>query len=150
MFNPLRFQTANNAERIPLSIECRTNLESYSLLPQSFVVFAEKLCPQRREQVLNTANIRSFAVNLRFREPNIARSISAVMFFHILWIDFRASIPNSSSSSCIGIADLDIRVLKLNKFYESTLVMAKLWPELRKCLTNIRSSANLCCLRNIF
>ncbi len=39
------------------------------------------------------------------------------------------------------IADLDIRVLKLNHFYEGTLVMTKLPPELRKCLTNICSIA---------
>ncbi len=100
-----------------------------------------RLCPQRRKQVLNTANIRLFAVNSGFQEPNVTRSISALIFFHSLWIDFRASIPNSSSSSCIGNADVDFRVLKLNYFYESTLVMAKLRPGLRKCLTNICSNA---------
>ncbi len=83
-----------------------------------------KLCPQRRKQVLNIANIRFFAVISRFPEPNITRSISALTFFHSLWIDILASIPNSSSSSCIGNADVDIRVLKLYYFYESTLVMA--------------------------
>ncbi len=100
-----------------------------------------KLCSQRRKQVLNIANIRFFAVISRFQEPNITRSISPLTFFHIIEIGFRVSIPNSCSSSCTGNADVDIRVRKLNYFYESTLVMAKLRPELRKCLTNIRSNA---------
>ena len=43
MFNPLRFSVAKNAERMPLSIEYRTNLESYTLLLRSFVVLAEKI-----------------------------------------------------------------------------------------------------------
>ena len=50
MFNLLRFQMAKNAERIPPSIEYRTNIENYSLLPQSFVVLGRENC------VLNGAN----------------------------------------------------------------------------------------------
>ncbi len=100
-----------------------------------------KLSPYRHKQVMNSANIRSFALYSRFQEPNIARFVSLLMLFHSLWIDFRALISNSSSSSCIRIADVDIRVLKHDYFYERTLVMPKLRSELRKCLTNIRSNA---------
>ncbi len=58
---------------------------------------------------------------------------SALIVLCIRLLSFIRRLPH--------LPDVDIRVFKLNYFYESTLVMAKLRPELRKFLTNIRLNA---------